>query len=108
MMDEVVGCISGAKKPKPFKFPKYTHLFASAHNILVYQEHFMGLAMEMCGFTEIDADKLRKATGKKDINLLLSLKDKFISGAVANGENRKDVEAFWEELLGFASYSFNA
>ena len=64
MMDEVVGCISGAKKPKPFKFPKYTHLFASAHNILVYQEQFMGLAMEMCGFTEIDADKLRKATGR--------------------------------------------
>lgn len=42
------------------------------------------------------------------MNLLQSLRSKFVEGAVANGENRKEVEAFWEELLGFASYSFNA
>lgn len=47
-------------------------------------------------------------TGKKDLKLLLSLKDKFIEGAVKNGENRHDVEEFWENLIGFASYSFNA
>ena len=68
----------------------------------------MALSIDMCGFTEIEADKLRKATGKKDINLLLSLKDKFISGAIANGEEKNKVEEFWEHLLEFARYSFNA
>ena len=68
----------------------------------------MALSIDMCGFTEIEADKLRKATGKKDINLLLSLKDKFISGAIANGEEKNKVEEFWKNLLEFARYSFNA
>ena len=45
---------------------------------------------------------------KKDLKLLQSLKEKFVEGAVANGEYRPDVEQFWEYLLGFASYSFNA
>ena len=108
LMGRIAGKIRGDIDDGQFMFPKYTHLFKMAHNELVYQEQFMALSIDMCGFTEIEADKLRKATGKKDINLLLSLKDKFISGAVANGENRKEVEAFWEELLGFASYSFNA
>lgn len=64
--------------------------------------------MDMCGFTEIEADKLRKAVGKKDAVLLSSLRDKFISGAVASGEDERKVSSFWEELMLFAQYAFNA
>jgi DNA polymerase-3 subunit alpha len=61
--------------------------------------------MDMCGFTEIEADKLRKAVGKKDAALLASLRDKFISGAVASGEDERKVSSFWEELMLFAQYA---
>ena len=108
LMGRIAGKIRGDIDDGQFMFPKYTHLFKMAHNELVYQESFMALSMEMCGFTEIEADKLRKATAKKNMDLLLSLKDKFVSGAIANGEEKNKVEEFWEGLLEFARYSFNA
>lgn len=45
---------------------------------------------------------------KKDAALLASLKDKFINGAVASGEDKIKVSSFWEELMLFAQYAFNA
>ena len=42
---------------------------------------------------------------KKDAALLASLRDKFISGAVASGEDEKKVSSFWEELMLFAQYA---
>lgn len=62
----------------------------------------------MCGFSDIKADVLRKAVGKKDAAKLASLREDFINGAVANGEDKKEVAQFWEELLEFARYAFNA
>lgn len=62
----------------------------------------------MCGFSDIKADVLRKAVGKKDAAKLASLREDFINGAVANGESEKEVAQFWEELLEFARYAFNA
>ena len=64
LMGRIAGKIRGDIDDGQFMFPKYTHLFKMAHNELVYQESFMALSMEMCGFTEIEADKLRKATGR--------------------------------------------
>gem|GEM_PF-1515154 len=68
----------------------------------------MRLSKEMCGFSDIKADVLRKAVGKKDAAKLASLREDFINGAVANGEDKKEVAQFWEELLEFARYAFNA
>ena len=45
---------------------------------------------------------------KKDAVLLESLHSKFVEGAVANGENRNDLEKFWEDLMEFARYAFNS
>lgn len=90
-----------------FQFPKYQHLFKDTYGLFAYQEQLMQLSGEMCGFDAIKQDVLRKSTGKKDEALLNSLKEDFINGAVANGENRKELEDFWENMLGFARYSFN-
>ena len=64
LMVRIAGKIRGDIDDGQFMFPKYTHLFKMAHNELVYQEQFMALSIDMCGFTEIEADKLRKATGR--------------------------------------------
>lgn len=108
LLSRIAAKIRGDMEDGDFIFPKYSYIFKNAHNELIYQEGFMQLSMDMCGFNQIQADMLREATGKKKIELLKSLKEKFIEGAVKNGEYRKDVEEFWEHLLGFASYSFNA
>jgi DNA polymerase-3 subunit alpha len=64
--------------------------------------------MEMCGFSPVKADVLRKAVGKKDSEKLKSLRDDFISGGVASGEDERKLSRFWEELMEFARYAFNA
>ena len=45
---------------------------------------------------------------KKDAKLLESLHQKFVDGAVNNGEDRNTVEKFWADLMEFARYAFNA
>lgn len=90
-----------------FEFPKYSHIFKSTYGLFSYQEQLMLLSGEMCGFDPIKQDVLRKATAKKDEELLNSLKDDFILGAIANGEKREQLEEFWENMLGFSRYSFN-
>ena len=90
-----------------FQFPKYQHIFKDTYGLFAYQEQLMALAGQMSGFDSIKQDTLRKSTGKKDEVLLNSLKEDFINGAIANGESKKELETFWEQMLGFARYAFN-
>ena len=59
-------------------------------------------------FTPSLADDLRKAMGKKKIDVLNKLKDKFINGAWERHQfDKRLCEDMWEKILGFASYCFN-
>lgn len=64
LVERIIGKISGEIPKTDFMFPKYNYIFENAHNELIFQEGFLRLSMDMCGFTEIEADKLRKAVGK--------------------------------------------
>ena len=44
-----------------FKFPKYQHLFSGSYGLGLYQEEYMLLLQEMCGFDPIKTDVWRKA-----------------------------------------------
>ena len=80
----------------------------NTYGILVYQEQFMQISKEVCGFTGGQADTLRKAVGKKKIDLMKKMKGEFIEGAVKHSNaDRAKVEAFWEHLEEFANYCFN-
>lgn len=80
----------------------------STYGILIYQEQFMQISKEWCGFTGGQADTLRKAVGKKQIDLMKKVKPEFIEGAIKHGGASKDVaETFWTQLEEFANYSFN-
>jgi len=80
----------------------------NTYGILVYQEQFMQISKEVCGFTGGQADTLRKAVGKKKIDLMKKMKGEFIEGAVEHSNaDRGKVEAFWEHLEEFANYCFN-
>lgn len=81
---------------------------SSTYGILVYQEQFMQISKEWCGFTGGQADTLRKAVGKKKIDLMRKVKVDFVKGAVEHGgSDAKTAEIFWEQLEEFANYCFN-
>lgn len=80
----------------------------NTYGILVYQEQFMQISKEWCGFTGGQADTLRKAVGKKKIDLMQKVKPEFVEGAVKVGGATADVaEKFWDQLEEFANYCFN-
>ena len=80
----------------------------NTYGILVYQEQFMQISKEWCGFTGGQADTLRKAVGKKKIDLMKKVKPEFIEGAVKVGGATKEIaETFWTQLEEFANYCFN-
>ena len=64
LVERIIGKISGEIPKTDFMFPKYNYIFENAHNEIIFQEGFIKLSMDMCGFTEIEADKLRKAVGE--------------------------------------------
>jgi len=80
----------------------------ATYGILVYQEQFMQISKEWCGFTGGQADTLRKAVGKKKIDLMKKIKPEFVEGAVKHGGAKKEMaEVFWDQLEEFANYCFN-
>jgi len=80
----------------------------NTYGILVYQEQFMQISKEWCGFTGGQADTLRKAVGKKNIDLMRKVKVDFVEGAMKTSGAKKEVaEKFWDQLEEFANYCFN-
>ena len=82
-------------------------ILQETYGAIVYQEQVMLIAMEMSGFSAAKADKLRKAMGKKDADVMGGLKREFVDGAVANGFEAKMVQRLWDEIEKFARYAFN-
>lgn len=88
--------------------PKMENALGNTYGILVYQEQFMQISKDVCGFTGGQADTLRKAVGKKKIDLMRKVKPEFIEGGVKHsGADPKLMEKFWDQLEEFANYCFN-
>lgn len=88
--------------------PGLTSSLADTYGILIYQEQFMQISKDWCGFTGGQADTLRKAVGKKNIDLMKKVKPEFIEGAITvGGASEAVANRFWEQLEEFANYSFN-
>ena len=88
--------------------PGMKNSLKNTYGILVYQEQFMQISKEWCGFTGGQADTLRKAVGKKKIDLMKKVKPEFVEGAIKVGGATKEIaETFWTQLEEFANYCFN-
>jgi len=87
--------------------PLMKNALENTYGILVYQEQVMQISKELSGFTGGQADTLRKAIGKKKIDVMKKMKVDFIAGAVKNGAREDQMEKFWKQLEDFAAYCFN-
>jgi len=96
------------KEPITYLHPKFENALEQTYGILVYQEQFMQISKDFAGFTGGQADTLRKAVGKKKIDLMRKVKVDFVEGAVKfSGADPKLAEKFWTQLEEFANYCFN-
>lgn len=75
--------------------------------IMVYQEQFMSVAHTLGGFDLGKTDLLRKAIGKKNADLMATLKADFIAGAIRNGCPDYEAETIWHKIEVAGRYSFN-
>lgn len=90
-----------------YAHPLMENSLKETFGVLVYQEQFMQISREVCGFSGGESDTLRKGVGKKKLDILQKMEKKFIEGAVKNGVPQPIIEKFWKDLLGFADYCFN-
>lgn len=74
---------------EPVDYPhKRTEPFlAESYGVPIYQEQIMKIAVSLCGFTNTEADHLRKAIGKKDKDKMQAHADHFVTNAVAGYAN---------------------
>jgi len=88
--------------------PSMENALKSTYGVLVYQEQVMQISKEVCGFTGGEADTLRKAIGKKKIDMMRKMKARMIEGGQAvSGIDPATMEKFWKQLEDFAEYCFN-
>ncbi len=106
------------EEPVAYAHPLMEEMLRETYGVTVYQEQIMILSRKLAGFTRGESDKLRKAMGKKVMEVMLELKDKFVSGCLANPDFRirewRDETAarslcakIWKDWEAFASYAFN-
>ena len=106
------------RAPVTYDHPLMEKYLKDTYGVTVYQEQVMLLSRLLAGFTRGESDKLRKAMGKKLMDIMNELKAKFIKGCLANPEFRIDkwkdeaeakslIEKIWTDWEAFASYAFN-
>lgn len=95
------------RKNIEYDFQELEDILNETYGIIVYQEQVMQIANRLAGFTLGEADVLRKAIGKKKKELMDTMKEKFINGAISRGKDKDKVIKLWETIEKFAEYSFN-
>ena len=90
-----------------YDLPEMEEFLQDTYGVTVYQEQVMLLSQKLAGFTKGQADKLRKAMGKKQLDVLESLHDKFINGGKEHGHPVEILEKIWGDWRKFAQYAFN-
>lgn len=87
---------------------RFKEYLEPTYGILIYQDDIMLLAVNFAGYSWGEADKFRKAMGKKIPELMAEQKEKFFKGCQNVGGLSKDqTKKLWEQIETFAAYGFN-
>ncbi|MCL5993903.1 MAG: DNA polymerase III subunit alpha [Firmicutes bacterium] len=82
-------------------------ILKETYGIMVYQEQIMQVASTMAGFSLGEADLLRRAIGKKKLEVLNQQRELFVAGCVAKGHPKRMADELYDLIVKFASYGFN-
>jgi DNA polymerase III subunit alpha len=108
-MDYIPKYVEGKLHPETVTYPDpcLKDILEETYGVMVYQEQVMQVAQRIAGFSLGGADMLRRAMGKKKIEVLMGKKKEFIEGAVKNGFTEQHAGDIFEIMVPFAGYGFN-
>ena len=95
------------KIPIKYPHPSLEDILKETYGIIVYQDQVLLIAQSIAGYSLGDADRFRKAMGKKIPEVMLEEKDKFLQGTIDNGFDKELGEKVFELIEPFAGYAFN-
>lgn len=96
------------KKKVAYLHPLLKKVSAKTYGIMIYQEQVIQAANLLAGYTMGDGDQLRRAMGKKKIEIMNQERKKFVLGCEkVNDINSKKANAIFDLLEKFAGYGFN-
>jgi DNA polymerase-3 subunit alpha len=95
------------KEKVVYPHPLLEEILMPTYGILVYQEQIMQTAQIMGGFSLGKADLLRRAMGKKKMEIMEEQKAIFIEGAAKKGIDNKTADEVFHTMMEFANYGFN-
>lgn len=111
---QYIACKNGYSEPE-YLFPQLEPILNNTFGIIVYQEQVMRIATDLAGFSMGQADKFRKAVGKKNEKLIEEQIDLLINGSeednipglLKNGISLAKAEELGDIIVEFAKYAFN-
>ncbi len=100
--------IKRKNNPKLIKFPdpRLEDVLKESYGIITFQDDLLLTAISVAGYSWLEADKLRKAVGKKIPSEMKKEHDHFVQGCVTNGMQKDKAEVLWTLFEPFAGYGF--
>lgn len=90
-----------------FLDPRMEKILDKSYGVIVYQDDVMLIAIHLGGYSWLEADKLRKAMGKKIPEEMAKQKEKLLEGLVEHGLSSAKAKELWHLIEPFAAYGFN-
>ena len=87
--------------------PLLSDVLDETFGIMVYQEDVSRTAVALAGFSDVEADGLRKIMSKKDkAHIMEDYRARFTAGARARGVSPEQIASVWQMIISFSGYSF--
>ena len=91
-----------------YQHPKLKESLESSLGVMLYQEDVLAVAKNLAGFTSGEADDLRKIIGKKQMNKIPKIRQKFVTGcAEVSGVSKAVANKIFSDIEYFGGYGFN-
>ena len=120
-MDQIPRYIKGKQHPghNEYTHPSLEPILNVTYGCMVYQEQVMQIVRDLAGYSLGRADLVRRAMGKKKLDVMAKEREVFIHGqvdeeenivvpgCVRNGIDEKSANKIFDEMAEFAKYAFN-
>jgi len=108
-MNSIPEFIERKHNPKKVKYfdPRMEEYLKESFGVITYQDDVLLTAINIAGYNWEEADKFRKAMGKKIPVEMTRQKEKFINGCIKNGMSGEKAEELFRLLEPFSAYGFN-
>ena len=106
MIDDFIERKHGRRKIE-YELPELKEILHETLGVIVYQEQVMQAANRLAGYSLGEADLLRRAMGKKNVEEMAKQRERFVQGATQRGFPPRKIEKIFDLMAQFAGYGFN-